>query len=137
MKEVKVTTVAFLLRACLLLHLIINIISIPTIEPAKSADFKDVKEWGASFASKLVNDMNAASDFATIRGIYSSNINSSSTEEVDYGDQLEIAVAAMEKLVQRRVEALNAAVAEAEAISTDFSFDATFFVEPKDNLNSR
>ena len=136
MKKVKVTMVAFLPRACILLHLII-IISIPTIEPAKSADFKDVKEWGASFANKLVNDLNVASHFAKISGIYSSNINSSSTTKVDYGDELEMAVADMGKLVQRRIGALNAAVAEAEAISTDFPFDATFFEEPKDNLNSR
>ena len=109
------------LPSCLLL-LPLFVISI-SMAGTKSTDFKDVKEWGDSFASKISLDLNTFSNFDVILADYKTSSSKAPSDNVDYQKLLEKTAKEMRELLRRRVDSLQASVKAASKLIDDFPFN--------------
>ena len=108
--------------SCLVLPLLLLITA--SLVGSKTADFEPVEQWGEDFATKLLEDLNKASNFAKIQSAYVANAALTKSAEVDYEKLLKRTVASMEKLLRQRTDALNLALEETEKIADQFPFDS-------------
>ena len=126
MKSLRISLPIFSSPSCLLV--LLPLMSLADYAGPGNADFAATKEWGDSFASKLVQDLNVVSNFDRVRRDYGVAASSAQVVDVDYVALLNSTASKMRDFLRRRVESLKESLKAASRLINDFPFNASMGV---------